>query len=70
MVKFDEVLGLRLDEWTPAAVPAEMLELAEKRQAARKAKQWADADALRDQITIAGYEVRDTPDGPVVRRLA
>ncbi len=69
MLKFDEVLGLRLGEWTPAAVPTEMLELAEKRQAAREGKQWAEADALRDQITEAGYEVRDTPDGPVVRKL-
>jgi len=69
MLKFDEVLGLRLGEWAPAAVPAEMLELAEKRQAARKAKRWAEADALRDQITEAGYEVRDTPEGPVVRKL-
>ena len=69
MLKFDEVLGLRLGEWAPAAVPVEMLELAEKRQVARKAKQWAEADALRDQITEAGYEVRDTPEGPVVRKL-
>ncbi|MCJ7548298.1 MAG: cysteine--tRNA ligase, partial [Anaerolineae bacterium] len=69
MLKFDEVLGLRLGEWAPAAIPVEMLELAEKRQVARKAKQWAEADALRDQITEAGYEVRDTPEGPVVRKL-
>ena len=69
MLKFDEVLGLRLGEWAPATVPAEMLALAERRQAARKAKQWAEADALRDRITEAGYEVRDTPDGPVVRKL-
>ena len=69
MLKFDEVLGLRLGEWAPAAVPVEMVELAERREAARAAKQWAEADALRDQITEAGYEVRDTPEGPVVRKL-
>jgi len=69
MLKFDEVLGLRLGEWAPAAVPVEMLELAEQRQSARRAKQWVEADTLRDQITEAGYEVRDTPDGPVVRKL-
>jgi len=69
MLAFDEVLGLRLGAWAPAAVPAEMLALAEKRQAARAARDWAAADALRDQITAAGYEVRDTPEGPVVRKL-
>jgi cysteinyl-tRNA synthetase len=34
------------------------------RAAAREAKDWARADAIRDQIKNAGLEVEDTPTGP------
>jgi len=34
------------------------------RAAAREAKDWARADAIRDQIKAAGIEVEDTPTGP------
>ena len=33
------------------------------RAAAREAKDWALADELRDRLTAAGVEIRDTPDG-------
>jgi cysteinyl-tRNA synthetase len=67
---FDRVLGLRLGEWQPKeeVVPAEILNLLEQRQMARKEKRWADADALRAQVTEAGYEIMDTPQGPQVKR--
>jgi cysteinyl-tRNA synthetase len=39
----------------------------EQRQQARLEKRWKDADALRDHVTAAGYEIEDTPDGPQVR---
>lgn len=66
---FDQVFGLGLAEWQPAesTVPAEILALAEQRQQARAEKRWQDADALRDQIKAAGYELEDTPQGPRVR---
>jgi cysteinyl-tRNA synthetase len=38
--------------------------LLEQRNAARAAKDWATADAIRDRIKAAGIEVEDTPDGP------
>ena len=67
--RFDEVLGLRLAEWEPREdiIPDEIMALAEQRQAARAAKRWAEADALRDQIHAAGYQVEDTPAGPRLR---
>ena len=34
------------------------------RAAAREAKDWARADAIRDQIKAAGIEIEDTPSGP------
>ena len=38
--------------------------LLEQREAARKAKDFATADAIRDRIKEAGIEVEDTPEGP------
>jgi cysteinyl-tRNA synthetase len=59
----EPVLGLRLSEWLPAAelpIPAEVQALAEQRQRARSAKQWAEADALRARIAELGFQVEDT----------
>ncbi|WP_067899018.1 cysteine--tRNA ligase [Nocardia vaccinii] len=36
----------------------------DRRQRARAAKDWAEADAVRDRLHEAGVEVTDTPDGP------
>jgi cysteinyl-tRNA synthetase len=69
LLVYDRVLGLRLAEWQPPedVIPAEILSLVEQRQAARKEKRWKDADSLRQQVTEAGYEIEDTPQGPRVR---
>jgi cysteinyl-tRNA synthetase len=70
LLEFDEILGLRLSEWAPAqeSVPDVVMALVEKRRQARGERRWKDADALRDQIRKAGYEVEDTPEGPRVKR--
>ena len=62
----DQVLGLELSQWQPAKaaeVPAEALAIAEQRQQARAAKDWATADQMRDKLAQLGYTVKDTPDG-------
>ena len=35
----------------------------DRRQAARKAKDFAEADALRDQLAAMGVTLKDTPEG-------
>ena len=47
-------------------IPAEVHKLAEERTAARKAKDWARADALRDELAGFGYVVEDTASGPKI----
>jgi cysteinyl-tRNA synthetase len=46
------------------AAPAEVVALAEARVAARDARDFAEADRLRDSIAGAGWEVRDVADAP------
>lgn len=48
-------------------IPAEILERAKARDEAREAKDWAAADAIRDELTAAGWLVEDTADGTQVR---
>jgi cysteinyl-tRNA synthetase len=45
------------------AVGALVGSLLDQRQSARAAKDFATADAIRDQIKAAGIEVEDTPTG-------
>jgi cysteinyl-tRNA synthetase len=60
-----DVLGLAsLLESEGAGPPDEARELAAQRAAAREARDWADADRLRDELRAMGWEVRDGPEGP------
>ena len=51
-------------------VPKGVMVLLEKRQAARKAKDFATADRLRDQIQEQGYKIVDTQDGARLERMS
>ena len=58
------VLGLENLLESDADVPSEALALAERRTAARAARDFLEADRLRDELRSRGWEVRDGPDGP------
>ena len=60
-----DVLGLAsLLESAGDGPPPEAVELAGRRGAARDARDWAEADRLRDELRAMGWEVRDGPQGP------
>ena len=44
-------------------VPAEIIAIADERVLARKNKDWAKSDELRDKLLSLGYVVKDTRDG-------
>ena len=52
------------------AAPAEVVELARRREEARAARDFDTADRLRDELAGAGWEMRDEPGGSftIVRR--
>jgi cysteinyl-tRNA synthetase len=49
-------------------VPPEVRELAEARAAARRAKQWDEADRLRALLLDAGWEMEDQAQGYRLKR--
>ncbi len=63
-----EVLGLLRDSDEGEDVDAEILALVEERQAARKAKNWARADEIRDILKAQGITLEDTPQGVKINR--
>jgi cysteinyl-tRNA synthetase len=65
-----DIFGLaNLLEVTAVSAPPEALALLEARQAARAARDYAEADRLRDALRELGWEVRDSPDGPELLEL-
>ena len=50
--------------------PAELAELARRREEARANRDFATADRLRDELRAAGWEVRDGADGPALVPVA
>jgi cysteinyl-tRNA synthetase len=62
-----DVLGLHTAQ--KDEIPAEIMTLVQARVAAKKARDFAKADALRDEILAKGYSVADTPQGPKVSIL-
>lgn len=74
---FDTVLSLGLVEAaekasakadTEEALPEEVAALAEQRKAARKEKNFALADELRDKITALGYVITETREGTKITK--
>ncbi len=61
IVELTGVLGILLD--LEDEIPEEIRDLANKRAEAKKAKDYAEADRIRDEIQAKGYTVKDVPGG-------
>jgi cyanophycinase-like exopeptidase len=53
-----------------SAPSEDVLQLIHARDETRKHKDWIGADELRKQIEMLGWELSDTKDGPVLRKLS
>jgi cysteinyl-tRNA synthetase len=74
IAEFDKVLSLDLLAAEPEEEPeaedvSHLEELLVRRAEAKKARDWATADAIRDEVKAAGYMIVDTPDGAVLKKL-
>ena len=67
MKKLDKVLGLL--EFAEEKIPDEIMALVNKRQEARKNRDFAMSDKLRDEIRKKGWQVDDTKDGVKVKKI-
>ena len=63
-----DVLGL-MPRKTGEEFPAEVLSLLDERQAARKAKNYARADEIREQLKNLGYAIEDSRQGAKLKKL-
>ena len=68
---FDEIAGVLglLYNRKRNEIPAEVTALVEKRAAAKKAKDWPAADAIRAELAAMGWAVKDTAQGPQLSKL-
>ena len=65
--KVDSVLGIGTK--SEAEAPAEIVVLAEERTAAKKARDFKRADAIRDELKAKGWLIEDTPKGIKLKKL-
>ncbi len=61
--KFDQVLGVKIDEKEEIELPKEIEDIIEERKQARADKDWNKSDELRDKLFDLGYVVKDTKNG-------
>jgi len=64
LLDFDNIFGFNLDnfEKNKILIPEDVIILAKERETARKSKEWAKSDELRNKILEKGFEIKDTSD--------
>ena len=65
--KVDSVLGIGAK--TESEIPAEIQALADARTAAKQARDFKRADAIRDELKAKGWVIEDTPKGIKLKKI-
>lgn len=68
LLDFDLVFGLGLAIKKYEAIPENINVLVATREEARKNKDWAKSDEIRDEINSLGYDISDTDKGQEIRK--
>ncbi len=71
LLDFDSVLGLGIADMKEETVEMTdaMKDALQKREEARKVKDWATADLIRKEFQDAGFDIVDSPEGPTLKKL-
>lgn len=69
LLELDKILGLKLSETKTEEIPEEIINMAEERNEAKRNKNWAEADRLREEINKRGYLVEDTKDDCKIKKI-
>ena len=64
---FDKIFGLIKSDQLPE-IPIEITHLVNQRDKARKMRDWAEADSLRQILKSKGWIVEDTPNGQQIKK--
>lgn len=70
LMKFDTVLGLKINkEEKNLDIPKEIMDIVARRDEARKEKRWDQSDSLRDLIISKGYNIKDSKNGTIIKKI-
>lgn len=69
LLDFDNIFGFGLSTLKEEIIPKEVTSLVNEREQARRDKDWAKSDELRDRINNLGYEVKDMESGSKVSKI-
>jgi len=80
IIEFDAVLGLGLSKKSDdilrsigtiaqSELPEKVLAYVEQREAVRIARNWMEADRLRDAVRLLGFEIEDSSQGPKITKI-
>ncbi len=67
ILKFDNILGLKLNKIRKVKVPRKISKLLKKREELRKKGEFKEADKIRERVEEEGFALEDCPEGCKVR---
>lgn len=68
LANWDQVLGLLPLHKKAEQIPQDLIVFLERRESARKEKNWSLSDQMRDAIYARGYVIEDTPQGARLKK--
>lgn len=69
ILDFDKVLGLGFGDLKEEIIPRQIWKYVEEREEARKKKDWAKSDRIRQASIASGFNIEDTPTGPRPKKI-
>ncbi len=66
--KIDKVFNFIFQSKKKEKIPLKILELIRERRQCRQEEKWKVADKIRKKIERSGYKIKDTKDGPIIKK--